>query len=76
MPCEWTLVSGFKIKLNDRHAWCENHVLDKMTVSREGSDERPHELIAEGFLSLHQRARNLKDHIVSVVRQNAILVHS
>ena len=38
--------------------------------------ERPNELIAEGFFSFHERARNLKDHIVRVVRQNAILVRS
>lgn len=53
-----------------------NNVLHKVAVSGKGSDERPHELIAKGFLSFHERARNLKDHNICVIRQNEILVHS
>jgi hypothetical protein len=45
-------------------------------VSRKRSDKRPNGLIAEGFLSLHEQARNLKHYVVCVVGQNAFLVRS
>jgi len=76
MAGESTLVTGFKIELNDRRAWCENHVLHQVTVSWERSDERPNELITEGFLPLHKHAWNLKYYIICVIGQNEILVRS
>jgi hypothetical protein len=76
MAGEWTLVFGFKSEFNDDHTWSENHVLHKVAVSRERSDKWPNELLADGFLPLHERARKLKRHIFRVVRHNAILVRS
>ena len=76
MACERARVLGFKTKFNGDHAWSANHVLHNVAVSRERSDKRPNELIADSFLSLHDRARNLKHHIFRVVRHNAILVRS
>src|SRR5215510_10575376 len=76
MASEWTLVLGFKTKLNDHHTWSENHVFHQVAVSRERSDKWPGELIADGFLTFHEQAGNLKHHIVRVVRHNAVLVRS
>src|SRR5262245_20579205 len=76
MAGERTLVSGFEAEFNDDHTWCEHHVLHQVVVSREGSDKWPNELIADGFLPLHEHAGNLKHHIFRVVGHNAILVRS
>src|SRR4029453_14076667 len=67
MALEWTRVLGFKTEFNGDHAGPAYHLLHEVTVSGEGRDEWPHELVADGFLSLHERARNLKRNIVRVV---------
>src|SRR5215471_21856653 len=76
MTGEGPLVLGFKTEFNDDHTWPENHVLHGVAVSGEGSYKRPSELSADGFLSLHDRARNLKHYIFGVVGHNEILVRS
>jgi hypothetical protein len=76
MAGEWPQVLGFKTKFNDDHTWSQNHVPYKVAVSRECTDKWPNELIADGFLPLHERLGNLKHHIFRVVGHNAILVRS
>src|SRR5262245_35378877 len=76
MAGEWTLMLGFKTKFNGDHTWSENHVLHDVVVSRERCDKWASELIADGFLPLHEQARNLKHHIFRVVGHNVILVGS
>src|SRR6185369_12791861 len=60
---EWPLVVGFKTEFNCNHPRPEDHVLHEVVVSRERSDKRTSELITDGFIPLHEHARNLKHHI-------------
>src|SRR5215470_15907215 len=76
MASEWTLVFGAKSKLNDGSVSFENYVLHEVAISREGSDEGPHELLANRRFPLHQAARNLNRHIVRVVGHDVVLIPS
>src|SRR5215475_9569486 len=76
MASERTLVFGFESKLNDCSVSFENYVLHEVAISREGSDERPNELLANGRFPLHQAARNLNRHIVRVVGHDVVLIPS
>src|SRR5262249_61124888 len=59
MAGEWTLMLGFKTEFNVDHTWSENHVFHDVAVFRKSSGKRDSELIADGFLPLHEQARNL-----------------
>jgi hypothetical protein len=76
MAGERPLVLGFKTPFNGDHTWSENHVLHTVMVTGERRDKWPNELIADSFLPLHERARNLKHHVFRVVRHNETLVRS
>src|SRR5262245_51365297 len=76
MAGEWPLVLGFKTEFNDNDTWSENHLLHKVGVSRERSDKRPRELIADSLLPLHEETRNVKHDIFRIVRHDAIFVGS
>src|SRR5215813_2710281 len=76
MAGEWTLMLGFKNKFNVDHSRSENHAFYNVVVSGERSGKWHSELIADGFLPLHDQARNLKHYIFRVVRHNAIQVRS
>src|SRR5262249_56576119 len=76
MAGEWTLVFGLKGKLNDGSVSFENYVLHEVAISREGSDERPNELLANGRFPLHEDARDLNRHIVRVVGHDTDFIRS
>src|SRR5262249_32200751 len=76
MAGEWALMLGFKNKFNVDHSRSENHAFYNVVVSGERSGKWHSELIADGFLPLHEQARNLKHYIFRVVRHNAIQVRS
>ena len=76
MPRELSLMVGFKTPFNDDQTWSVSYVPHDVPVSRKRRDKRPNELIADGFLPLHERARNLKHHVFRVVRHNPVEVGS
>jgi len=45
--------AALQTKFDDDRAWSMNHVLHSVAVSWERGDERPNELIENGFLPLH-----------------------
>src|SRR4030095_14940549 len=76
LPSEWPGVVRFKTELDIDNTSTANHSFCIVPVYRQRRDKRPNGLIAEGFLSLHEQARNLKHYVVCVVGQNAFLVRS
>src|SRR5262245_36059973 len=76
MTCEWTFVFCFKTEFDRDYTWAENHVLDNVMISRECSGKWSRELIEDSFLPLHEYARNLQHHILSVVRHDPVQVRS
>src|SRR5262249_25672187 len=76
MTREGTFVFCFKSKLDDSNVSFKNYVLHEVTISGEGHDERPNELLANGPLPLHQASRNMNRHILRVVRHDAVLIGS
>src|SRR6516162_5280083 len=76
MAGERTLVFGPESKLNDCNVSAKDYVFHEVTISREGSDEGPDELLENGRFPLHEAARNLNRHVVRVVGHDSVLIHS
>src|SRR5262245_32125888 len=53
-----------------------NQVLHRVPISGEGGDEGPNELLADRRIPLHQEARNLKHHVVRIVRHDAVFIRA
>jgi len=69
-------VRGFKGKFNEHSASPKDHILHDVAISREGGDEQPDELLANGRVPLDEAARNLNRHIFRVVGHDEILIRA
>src|SRR5262249_22607355 len=73
---ELAAVSSFEAPFYGHNVFRKKHVLRDVTISRKASDKRTDKLIPKGRFAFDQQTRNLEYDVVSVVRQNPILIGS